>query len=114
MFKGLSGLGDMAGMMSKVGEMKKRMEEAQANFETTYVEGEDSAGLVKATVNVKGNLNNIQIGQDALALETSQMEAAIVEAVRVAQANGQGVMAAELAKISEDLGLPPGLGLPGT
>ena len=114
MFKGMGGLGDMAGMMAKAGEMKKKMEEAQEMFEVTFVEGEDAAGHVKATVNAKGVINNIQIGESASALEGSQLEGAIVEAVREAQDKGKAMMAAELAKISEELGLPAGLGLPGT
>lgn len=114
MFKGMGGLGDMAGMMAKAGEMKKKMEEAQATFDVTFVDGEDAGGHVKATVNGKGVINNIQIADSASGLETSQLEAAIVDAVKEAQAKGQAMMAAELAKISEELGLPPGLGLPGT
>ncbi|MEM9715573.1 MAG: YbaB/EbfC family nucleoid-associated protein [Pseudomonadota bacterium] len=114
MFKGMGGLGDMAGMMAKAGEMKKRMEEAQASFEVTFVDGTDPAEHVKATVNVKGVINNIQLADSAGALESTQLEAAIVEAVKEAQTKGQAMMAAEIAKISEDLGLPPGLGLPGT
>ncbi|MEM0976864.1 MAG: YbaB/EbfC family nucleoid-associated protein [Pseudomonadota bacterium] len=113
MFKGLGGLGDMAGMMAKAGEMKKRMEEAQATFEVTFVEGADIGGHVKATVNAKGTINNIQIQPSGSDLETSQLEAAIVEAIREAQLKGRELMAAEMAKMQEELGLPPGLGLPG-
>ena len=114
MFNGMGGLGDMAGMMAKAGEMKKKMEEAQATFDVSFVDAEDADGHVKATVNAKGVINNIQIANSAADLETSQLEAAIVAAVSEAQAKGRAMMAAEMAKITEELGLPPGLGLPGT
>ena len=114
MFKGLGGLGDMAGMMAKAGEMKKKMEEAQASFEVTFVDGSDPAEHVKATVNAKGIINNIQISDAARELEGAQLEAAIVDAVKEAQTKGQAMMAAEMARIAEELGLPPGLELPGT
>ncbi len=46
MFKGLGGLGDMAGMMKKAQEMQKQMGQLQEDLHDILVIGESGAGLV--------------------------------------------------------------------
>lgn len=61
MFKGLGGLGDMAGMMKKAQQMQQDMAELQEKLETMTVTGESGAGLVKATATAKGQLTGLDI-----------------------------------------------------
>lgn len=52
---------DMMKMMGKVKEMQARLKEAQDNLDKITVTGEAGAGMVKATVNGKKKLLNIEI-----------------------------------------------------
>ena len=61
MFKGLGGLGDMAGMMKKAQEMQSKMGEMQDALADITVEGESGAGLVRATATAKGDLTALDI-----------------------------------------------------
>ncbi|MEL6587140.1 MAG: YbaB/EbfC family nucleoid-associated protein, partial [Pseudomonadota bacterium] len=61
MFKGLGGLGDMAGMMKKAQEMQSKMGEMQDELANIQVTGESGAGLVKATATAKGDLVALDI-----------------------------------------------------
>ena len=61
MFKGLGGLGDMAGMMKKAQEMQSKMGEMQEELHNIMVVGEAGAGLVKATASAKGDLKSLDI-----------------------------------------------------
>ena len=61
MFKGLGGLGDMAGMMKKAQEMKGKMAQLQDDMHAIMVTGESGAGLVKATCSAKGELKSLDI-----------------------------------------------------
>ena len=55
MFKGLSGLGDMAKVMKQAQEMQSNMSEVQKQLNEIFVTGESGAGLVKVTATAKGN-----------------------------------------------------------
>ena len=61
MFKGMGGLGDMAGMMKKAQEMQAKMAEMQDGLSAITVEGESGAGLVRATATAKGELTALSI-----------------------------------------------------
>ena len=61
MFKGLGGLGDMAGMMKKAQQMQTDMAALQDELHNIMVTGESGAGLVKATASAKGELKALDI-----------------------------------------------------
>ena len=61
MFKGLGGLGDMAGMMKKAQEMQGKMAQLQDEMHNIMVTGESGAGLVRATATAKGELTALEI-----------------------------------------------------
>ena len=61
MFKGLSGLGDMAKVMKQAQEMQSKMSEVQKQLNEIFVTGESGAGLVKVTATAKGNLTSLEI-----------------------------------------------------
>ena len=48
MFKGMSGLGDMAKMMKQAQDMQGKMAQMQEDMQNIIVEGQSGAGLVKA------------------------------------------------------------------
>ncbi len=113
MFKGLGGLGDMAGMMKKAQEMQTRMAEMQESLETMTVVGESGAGLVKATATAKGVLTGLDIDPTIFNPDEKEVvEDLILAAIKEAQAKAQERAQREMAELTESLGLPKDMNLP--
>ncbi|HMQ40216.1 MAG TPA: YbaB/EbfC family nucleoid-associated protein [Paracoccus sp. (in: a-proteobacteria)] len=113
MFKGLGGLGDMAKMMAAAKDMQARMTEMQDNLASITVTGEAGAGLVKATATAKGELTALDIDPSIfVASEKEVVEDLILAAIKDAQRRAQDRAQSEMAKIGQDLGLPPDMKLP--
>jgi hypothetical protein len=110
---GLGNLGDMAKMMKAAQEMQGKVAEMQASLDSITVEGSAGAGLVKATATAKGDLRALTIDPSIFREEDREMvEDLILAAVKDAQAKGVERMHEEMGRISEELGLPPGMKLP--
>ncbi len=113
MLKGLGGLGDMAGMMKKAQEMQTKMMEAQEALDHITVEGEAGAGLVKATSTAKGELTGLSIDPSIFNPDDKEVaEDLILAAIKDAQARASARAQEEMAKVTEDMGLPPGMKMP--
>lgn len=113
MLKGLGGLGDMAGMMKKAQEMQKQMAEMQDSLDNIQVTGESGAGLVKATATAKGELVGLDIDPTIFdPSEKEMVEDLILAAIKDAQTKAQEKSQEEMGKLTEGLGLPPGMKLP--
>ena len=113
MLKGLGGLGDMAKLMKQAQEMQTKMAEMQAALETMTVEGQSGAGLVKATATAKGELIGLNIDPSIFNQDDKEVvEDLILAAIKDAQARAQEKSQQELAKLTEGMGLPPGMKLP--
>jgi len=113
MFKGLGGLGDMAGMLKKAQEMQTRMAEMHENLHSIYVVGESGAGLVKATATAKGELTALDVDPSIFSSDEKEVvEDLILAAIKDAQAKAQERSSQELAQITEELGLPANMKLP--
>ena len=113
MFKGLGGLGDMAGMMKKAQEMQSRMTEMQESLASITVTGESGAGLVKATATAKGELTGLDIDPSIFSPDDKEVaEDLILAAIKDAQTKAAERSQAEMSKITEGLGLPADMKLP--
>ncbi|NEX46051.1 YbaB/EbfC family nucleoid-associated protein [Pseudotabrizicola algicola] len=113
MLKGLGGLGDMAGMMKKAQEMQAKMAEMQEDLSRIVVIGESGAGLVRARATAKGELTGLEIDPSIfVASEKEVVEDLILAAIKDAQSKAAQRSQAELAKLTEGLGLPAGMKLP--
>jgi nucleoid-associated protein EbfC len=113
MLKGLGGLGDMAKMMKAAGEMQTKMAQMQDDLENIVVVGESGAGLVRARATAKGELTGLEIDPSILvASEKEVVEDLILAAIKDAQARAGQRAQAEMARMTEGLGLPPGMKLP--
>ena len=113
MLKGLGNLGDMAKMMKAAQEMQGKVAEMQASLDTIVVEGQAGAGLVKATATAKGELKSLSIDPSIFREEDREMvEDLILAAVKDAQARASDRVNQEMQRISEELGLPPGMKMP--
>lgn len=113
MFKGLGGLGDMAGMMKKAQEMQTKMAEMQEDLQNVMVTGESGAGLVKATATAKGELTALDIDPSIFSGEDKEVvEDLILAAIKDAQVKASEKAQEEMQKLTEGLGLPAGMKLP--
>lgn len=113
MLKGLGGLGDMAGMMKKAQEMQTKMAQMQDDLNTITVTGESGAGLVTATATAKGELTGLDIDPSIFNGDDKEVvEDLILAAIKDAQAKAGERAQAEMAKITEGLGLPADMKLP--
>jgi len=104
---------DMMKMMGKVKEVQARMKEAQENLITIITVGESGGGMVKATMNGKRQLLNLEIDAALLKPEDQTiLQDLIVAAVNKASEDAELLAKEALKKSSEGL-LPniPGMDL---
>ncbi len=113
MLKGLGGLGDMAKMMKQAQEMQGKMAQMQEDLENIMVEGVSGAGLVKATATAKGELKGLDIDPSIFNGDDKEVvEDLILAAIKDAQSKATARAQEEMSKLTEGLGLPPGMNLP--
>lgn len=113
MLKGLGGLGDMAKVMKQAQEMQGKMAEMQEALNSIMVEGASGAGLVKATATAKGELTALDIDPSIFNQDDKEVvEDLILAAIKDAQQKAQEKSQEEMGKLTEGLGLPPGMNLP--
>ncbi|MWP36112.1 YbaB/EbfC family nucleoid-associated protein [Rhodobacter sphaeroides] len=113
MLKGLGGLGDMAKMMKAAQGFQEKMAQLQEDLGGMTVVGESGAGLVRATATAKGELTGIEIDPSIfVASEKEVVEDLILAAIKDAQSKASERAKEEMGKLTEGLGLPPGMKLP--
>ena len=113
MLKGLGGLGDMAKIMKTAQELQGKVAQMQENLATMLVTGESGGGLVKATATAKGELKALDIDPSIFSADDKEVvEDLILAAIKDAQTKAGERAQSEMARITEGLGLPPGMKLP--
>ena len=113
MFKGLGGLGDMAGMMKKAQQMQTDMAALQEELHNVMVIGESGAGLVKATASAKGELKALDIDPSIFNGDDKEVvEDLILAAIKDAQGKASDKAQEEMQKLTDSLGLPADMKLP--
>ena len=104
---------DLMGMMKGIGEMKAKMEAAQAEIGNLVVEGKAGGGLVTVTLSGKGDLRGIKI--DPSLFRDDDVEV-LEDLLIAAHADAKGKAEAEVAQRMQDvtagLPIPPGMKLP--
>lgn len=113
MFKGLGGLGDMTKMVKAAKGMQDRMQKMQDDLDKVTVTGESGAGLVKVTATAKGDLTSLDIDPSIFQpSEKEVVEDLILAAVKDVQRRAKDKMQSEMARITQELGLPADMKLP--
>jgi nucleoid-associated protein EbfC len=103
---------DLMGMMKQVGEMQARLKEMQEELGRAEIEGQSGGGLVRLTVDGKGEVKRVRIDPSLMKCEEVEiLEDLIVAAAADARAKADGAMQAKMAEITGGLPLPPGLKL---
>jgi len=110
----LKGLGDMGKLMEQAQEMQTRMAEAQERIKAIEAEGTSGGGLVRASATAEGTVTSLSVDPSLLdgSEDKAVLEDLIVAAVNDAGAKAREAGQAEMAKVTEGLGLPPGMKLP--
>ena len=104
---------DFMGMIKQAQAMQAKMQEAQAQLETTIVEGEAGGGVVKVTLTAKGAMQKVSIDPSLLKPEEVEMlEDLIVSAHAQARGKAEAAMTEKMKAITGGLQLPPGMKLP--
>jgi DNA-binding YbaB/EbfC family protein len=104
---------NLAGLMKQAQQMQSKMEEMQAKLESLQLDGEAGAGLVRVTLNGKGELRKIHIDPKLIdPAETEMLEDLIVAAHHDAKGKIDAASAAEMQKVTGGIQLPPGMKLP--
>nr|WKN35853.1 YbaB/EbfC family nucleoid-associated protein [Tunicatimonas sp. TK19036] len=93
---------DMNKMMEKVREVQEKMKQAQEGLTDITATGEAGAGLVKATVNGKKQLVNLEIDNDLIKPEDKEvMQDLVIAAVNKALEEVDAKAKEEMKKSTE-------------
>jgi DNA-binding YbaB/EbfC family protein len=104
---------NLAGLMKQAQQMQEKMAEMQARLEAAETDGEAGAGMVRVTLNGKGEMKRIAI--DPKLADPNEMEMLqdlIVAAHGDAKRKVEAKAAEEMQSITAGLPLPPGMKLP--
>ncbi|MBZ0324558.1 MAG: YbaB/EbfC family nucleoid-associated protein [Alphaproteobacteria bacterium] len=100
-------------MMKQAQQMQAKMAEMQQRLAEATVEGAAGGGLVKVTLNGKGEMRALKIDPGLVDPgEVEVLEDLILAAFNEAKAKVEAHMADEMAKVTGGLSLPPGFKLP--
>lgn len=103
---------DIMGMMKQVGQMQARMQKVQEELAAAEVEGQSGAGLVRVTLNGKGEMQRISIDPSLMKSDEAEiLEDLILVANQDARTKVETMMQSKMAEVTGGLPLPPGLKL---
>lgn len=103
---------DIFGMMKQVQQIQDRMQKVQEELSSMAVEGEAGAGMVKVTLNGKGEMKAIRIDPSLMKEgEVDMLEDLILAASQDARGKVDAAMQAKMQEVTGGLPLPPGLKL---
>ena len=105
--------GDLMGMMKQAKELQARMEAMQQEVAALEVDGSGGGGLVRVTMNGKGEMRKISIDPSLMKPEEAEIvEDLIVTACNDARAKAEAALAEKMRSMTGGLQLPPGMKLP--
>ncbi len=103
---------DLMGMMKKVGEMQARLKQVQEELAQTEVEGQSGGGLVRVTVDGKGEVKRVRIDPSLVKPdEVEILEDLIVAAAADAKSRADQQMQAKMSELTAGMPIPPGMKL---
>ena len=106
-------LGDMMGMMKQAKQLQEKMQAMQEEVAALSIEGSAGGGLVRVTVNGKGEMRAISIDPSLLKPEEAEIvEDLIVAASTDARAKADTALQEKMQEMTGGLNLPAGMKLP--
>jgi DNA-binding YbaB/EbfC family protein len=105
--------GQMRQLMEEAQRMMAQAEQFEQEMEQLQVQATAGGGVVKATVNGKGVLLQLEIAREAIDPDDAEMlQDLVVSAVREAQSQAEALRAQRMEQITGGLGGLQGFGLP--
>jgi nucleoid-associated protein EbfC len=103
---------DLMGMMKKAQELQGQMQRMQEELAALEVSGQSGAGLVKVTLNGKGEMRSVKIDPSLLKPDDAEIvEDLVLAAFQDAKGKVEGEMQKRMQEVTGGLQLPPGLKL---
>jgi len=103
---------DLMSLMKQAGQIQARMKEMQEKLEAEEVQGQSGGGLVRVTLNGKGDFRRVSIDPSLMKPdETEILEDLIVAAAADAKSKVEATMQAHMQEVAGGLPLPPGMKL---
>ncbi|TAN47373.1 MAG: YbaB/EbfC family nucleoid-associated protein [Rhodospirillales bacterium] len=100
-------------LMKQAQQMQSKMADMQAKLAEAEMSGAAGGGMVKITVNGKGDMKKISIDPSLLTADDKEVvEDLIVAAFNDAKTKVEAHMQEEMGKLTGGLNLPPGMKLP--
>ena len=104
---------DLMGMMKGIGEMKAKMEAAQAEIGNLVVEGKAGGGLVTVSLSGKGDLRGVKIDPSLFRDDDVEvLEDLLIAAHSDAKGKAEAEVARKMQDVTAGLPIPPGMKLP--
>lgn len=104
---------DMQQLMKQAQSMQKKITEAQEEIANKEFEGAAGGGMVKATVNGKGNFVKLKIDPSVVTVEELEtLEDLIIAAFNNAKENADSESSNTMSDMAGKMGLPPGFKMP--
>ena len=103
---------DLFGMMKQAQQIQERMQRMQEELAALDIGGEAGGGLVRVTLNGKGEMKAVKIDPSLMKPEETEIvEDLIVAAVTDAKGRVEAQMQSRMQELTGGLPLPPGLKL---
>lgn len=103
---------DLMKMMKQAQEIQGRMQKMQEDLQALEVAGQSGAGMVKVTLNGKGEMRSVRIDPSLMKPgENEMLEDLLLAAFQDARTKVDAEMQAKMQEITGGLPLPPGLKL---
>jgi nucleoid-associated protein EbfC len=104
---------NIGNMMKQAQQMQQRMQEMQAQLDQVEMTGASGGGMVRMTLNGKGDLKKVTIDKALMDPEEVEvLEDLILAAFTDAKAKVEEHVSAEMSKVTGGLKLPGGMKLP--
>ena len=99
---------NMGSLLQQAQMMQKKMQEVENKLKTLEVEGEVSNGMVKVTMNGKGEIKKIKI-DPSLKEDIEIIEDLFMAAISEAKTKADNLSETEMKTITGGMPLPPGM-----
>tara|TARA_B100001113_G_C20547864_1_gene379049 strand:+ start:78 stop:395 length:318 start_codon:yes stop_codon:yes gene_type:complete len=97
---------DFSKILDKAKELEKKMKESQESIKKIRAQGVSGSNLVKVTLDGEGEMQNIEISDDALKDDKSIVEDLIIAAHNNAKAQLKLKTKEEISKATGEFGIP--------
>jgi len=103
---------DLMKMMKQAQEIQGRMQQMQEELAALEISGQSGAGLVKVTLNGKGEMRAVKIDPSLLKPDDAEIvEDLVLAAFQDAKTKAEAEMQTRMQEVAGGLPLPPGMKL---